>query len=210
MEQGDKIWCINPNKAVGFAGQLNDRKYNPWVDTTSNRSFFSYLIPFVGQAMGIIDFATGYQEYDSSPIGQELKFLADSEPDPTSPMHLFIGGETHENERRRMVEFEKGDEIGIYTGKSKYKNGIEYVQVVTELRGYTGTGNDFLVYGNVWYRADDVSNGKPKTSTKSATGNTDTGGNGSGNSSNLVTYVLGFIGFSLLVFVLFKLFNKKS
>ena len=210
MEQGDKVWCINPNKAVGFAGQLNDRKYNPWVDTTSNRSFFTYLIPFVGQAMGAIDFATGYQEYDSSAIGQELKFLADSEPDPTSPMHLFIGGETHENERRLMVEFEKGDEIGVYTGKSKYKNGIEYVQVVTELRGYTGTGNDFLVYGNVWYRADDVGNGRPKTTNKSVTGNTDTGGNGNGNSSNLLTYVLGFVGVTVIGFLLFKLFNKKS
>ncbi|NBA76818.1 hypothetical protein GOQ04_14770 [Emticicia sp. ODNR4P] len=209
MQQGDKVRCVNINGAVGFAGELDGRKYNPWVDTTSNRSFLTYLIPFVGQAMGAIDLATGYQEYDSSAIGQELKFLAESDPDPSSPMHLFIGGETHENERRKMVEFEKGDDIGVYTGRSKYKGGVEYVQVVTELRGYTGTGNDFLVYGNVWYRAEDVTNEKVTTSNKKLTGNTDTGtGNGNGNSNNTIWYVVGAILLSLVGFFIWKS-NKK-
>lgn len=212
MELGDKVWAKNPNITLGYAGKKGDRKYNPWVDTTSNRSFWAYLIPGVGQVIALADYATGYKEYDSSPIGQELQFLADSDPDPETPINKFIGGSTNPPQRAIMVEFKKGDEIGVYTGVTKYAGGVEYVQVVTELRGYTGSGNDFPVAGKVWFRADDVSNNLKAIGVKSSTsltGNSDTGtGNGNGNSNNTIWYVVGAILLSLVGFFIWKS-NKK-
>ena len=156
MKQGDILYAKSL-RFTAFAGKKEERKYNPWVDTTSNRNFLTYLIPGVGQVIGLVDFATGYQQYDDSPIGNELKFLSESDPD-TVPMQLFIGGSTHPPQRKLLVEFEFGDVVGVFAGKTKYLGGVAYVQVAVEIRGYTGSGDDFPVPALVWVRLSDVSN----------------------------------------------------
>ena len=168
MKQGDILYAKSL-KFTAFAGKKDQRKYNPWVDTSSNRSFWKYLIPGVGQVIGLVDFATGYQEYDDSPIGNELKFLAESDPD-TVPMQLFIGGSTHPPQRKLLVQFEFGDTVGVFAGKTKYLGGIAYIQVAVEIRGYTGSGDDFPVPALVWIRLSDVSDDQNELTTLAENG----------------------------------------
>ena len=67
MKQGDILYAKSL-RFTAFAGKKEERKYNPWVDTTSNRNFLTYLIPGVGQVIGLVDFATGYQQYDDKEL----------------------------------------------------------------------------------------------------------------------------------------------
>ncbi|KAL6953720.1 hypothetical protein U1Q18_050164 [Sarracenia purpurea var. burkii] len=100
----------------------------PWYYEVETRKYVARKA--LGQVIGLVDFATGYQQYDDSPIGNELKFLAESDPDTWA----------------------------CFAGKTKYLGGVAYVQVAVEIRGYTGSGDDFPVPALVWVRLSDVSN----------------------------------------------------
>lgn len=206
MKQGDILLAKNKTSTIGYAGIKDGVLYKPWVYTTISGGIW----------------ADGYTEL---PILEQLKLLEDSEPTDT-PMNLFIGYDTNPPQRSLIVEFKFGKQIGSFTGKVAYLNGTAFVQVKTEIRAYIKKkGDDYPVFASVWFRKEDVTesqselvdiadsetNDQVKNNLKKElTGNTDTGGNGNGNSSNLLTYVLGFVGLTVIGFLLFKLFNKKS
>lgn len=203
MQQGTILLAKDKTNTIGYAGKKDGVLYDPWVNTTISGGIF----------------ADGWTEL---PILEQLKLLEDSEPSDT-PMNLFIGGDTNPPQRSLKVEFAFGKEIGTFTGKVAYLNGIAYVQVKTEIRAYIKKkGDDYPVFASVWFRKQDVTdsqgeladiadaetNPQVKENLKTQlTGNSNTG-NGNGNSNNTIWYVVGAILLSLVGFFIWKS-NKK-
>lgn len=156
MEIGTIVYA-NAMKVYGFAGRTEERQYAPFsVDTREGNTIWRYINP-IGGGILLVDWLSGnLYEYPEGPIGDELMFLDNSQPDGTTICPLFIGGETHPNERAQKVQFDKGEEIGLFTGKSQYIGSTNYYQVAVQLRGYTGDGDDFPVIGKVWFRENDI------------------------------------------------------
>ncbi len=195
MQQGTIVYCKSSNPVNGVGSQKGNRIYQPWTND----------------------------------INGELDFLKDKDTTPTGVgVPLFIGDATNAPEREKQLQFSFGDTVGTFLGVIKYLNGVAYAKVAMTIRGYYGSGDDIPVTAYLWIDnsvlTDDQSelltlakNGEsggvdPNALKKKLTGNTNTGtgGNGNGNSSNLLTYVLGFVGLTVIGFLLFKLFNKKS
>lgn len=117
---------------------------------------------------------TKYDPWSTSIIDQ-VALLDNPDAKPTGEqIPLFIGAATWPPERKKLLQWEFGDSIGVFTGKVKLLSGVSYSQVTVQLRAYYGVGDDVPQPAKVWVRTIDVTSDQKELTALATSG--DSGG----------------------------------
>ncbi|MDR6564961.1 MULTISPECIES: hypothetical protein [unclassified Arcicella] len=123
---------------------------------------------------GAIVDTTKYDPWSTSIIDQ-IALLDNPDAKPTGEqIPLFIGAATYPPERKKLLQWEFGDAVGVFTGKVKILSGVSYSQVTVQLRAYYGVGDDIPQPAKVWVRTNDVTNNQKELTALASSG--DSGG----------------------------------